>query len=469
MVSDTIVARQRGVVWVLVLGLAITVFAVGTATAQTDSVPDCATVSYDGDGTDTAPYEIASAAELACLGNETTATELNDSFALVADIDASGTATWHEGRGFDPIGQCLSFNLSQCADPVFNGTLDGNGHAVTGLTVDRPDENESGLFGAIGPSGTVLNLTLDAVDIRGGSFNRVGGLAGINVGTVRRARVTGTVTGENFNVGGVVGSNDGDVRQSAADATVEGVAAVGGLVGNTAGNSTVSESYATGDVTAEQRAGGLLGRNIGLIADSYATGNATATEGQAGGLTGSTQRNGTVTRSFAVGAVAGESPTGGVSGRLGAGAGQIGAELPQGENETAAIVDAAWDTETTGQTEAVGERAPGNGSVRVESDGLTTAAMTGEGASDELASLAFGDIWETTDDYPVLAWQAHAGTDNQTTEQNGDTEQATPDNVTDNGDEDTTDDGPGQLLLGVAVLVVVVAVLIVAAARGRDD
>jgi len=422
-------------------------FVVGTAAGQTDGAPDCATVSYDGEGMETEPYEISDVAGLDCIDSTETGVQLNDSFALVSDIDATGTSSWNDGRGFDPIGRCLVVGDSNCTGVPFDGSFDGNGHTVTGLTVDRPDENMTGVFGALGRNGTVVNLTLEDVDVTGGDFNRVGSLVGLSLGTVDGVRVTGGVTGENFNVGGVVGASDGEVTRSYADVDVDGVAAVGGLVGNTNPNSTVTLSYATGDVSAERRAGGLVGRNIGLVSDSYATGNVTATDEQAGGLTGSNQRNGTVTRSFAVGTVDGESSKGGISGRLGAGEGEIGEELPQGENETSSIADVYWDTETTRQTDAVGERAPGEGNVTVRNaTGLTTDELQGDAASENAVLLDFSETWTTTDGYPVLAWQAvseegeDAGTDNDS----DGTDDGPSDGEGDNAMNDTTDEGGNQ-------------------------
>jgi len=472
--------------------LVATFLVVGTAVGQTDTAPDCGTVSYDGEGTETEPYEVSGVAGLACMGNTSTPANLNDSFVLVSDVDATVTRSWNDGRGFKPIGRCLVLGDSNCTAVPFGGSFDGNSHTVTGLYIDRPNENLTGTFGAVGSGGSVVNLTLKDVDVTGGDFNRVGGLVGLSLGTVDGARVTGEVTGENFNAGGVVGANDGEVTRSYADVDVEGVAAVGGLVGNTDPNSTVTMSYATGDVTAERRAGGLVGRNIGLVSDSYATGNVTATDEQAGGLTGSNQRNGTVTNSLAVASVGGGSSTGGITGRLGAGEGEIGEEFAQDENETSSLVGVYWDTETTGQTNAVGERAPGEGNVIVEGTvGLTTDEIGGSAASETMPSLNFTDTWTITDGYPVLAWQVDAaedsGDDSETNEieSNGTASDENGEGDTDNTTDDTTgqetnedeegvdggesndgtDSGDGEGLPGFGVAAALIAVSLVIARR----
>ena len=72
--------------------------------------------------------------------------------------------------GFTPIGNYNS---------EFTGHFDGDGHTITGLTVDRGSSNYVGLFGHIN-GGSVDNLTLDGASITG--YNNVGGIAGYSYG-----------------------------------------------------------------------------------------------------------------------------------------------------------------------------------------------------------------------------------------------------------------------------------------------
>jgi len=92
--------------------------------------------------------------------------------------------------------------------------------------------------------------------------SRVGGLVGQNRGsTVSNSYATGDVSGNNY-VGGLVGFNSvgSKVSNSYATGTVSGDSRVGGLVGYNLHFSTVSNSYATGTVSGSDHVGGLVGR-----------------------------------------------------------------------------------------------------------------------------------------------------------------------------------------------------------------
>ncbi len=80
---------------------------------------------------------------------------LNGSYELVQDIDASETKNWNGGKGFDPIGE-------DYYDP-FTGIFDGKGHKIRNLYINRPDEDNVGLFGVVGSGGEVKNLGLENV------------------------------------------------------------------------------------------------------------------------------------------------------------------------------------------------------------------------------------------------------------------------------------------------------------------
>ena len=89
---------------------------------------------------------------------------------------------------------------------------------------------------------------------------------------------------------------------------IQGASEVGGLVGRNQGS--VTNSYATGAVTGNWEVGGLVGENRGSITNSYATG--TVTGGSVGGLVG--YNRGRITNSYATGTVTGNSEVGGLVG-----------------------------------------------------------------------------------------------------------------------------------------------------------
>src|SRR5690606_13743998 len=56
-------------------------------------------------------------------------TNISGHYALGRDIDASETAEWNGGLGFAPVGS---------SGARFNGSFDGRGHYISGLTIQRP-------------------------------------------------------------------------------------------------------------------------------------------------------------------------------------------------------------------------------------------------------------------------------------------------------------------------------------------
>ena len=206
----------------------------------------------------------------------------------------------------------------------YTGTFDGNNHTIRGLTVTGSNEY-AGLFGYIGSGGTVKNVKLEDVQITSDhQYANVGGVAGINNGTIENCSVSGRVRG--YSAGGVVGQQySGSITLCNSSATVQGTSQVGGVVGYTNYGVTLTACYATGDVTAENNntagtffAGGVVGSNGGNLTACYATGKVTGGTGSiyVGGVTGSND-SGTLTACYhAKGTVSGpDGATGGVTGR----------------------------------------------------------------------------------------------------------------------------------------------------------
>ena len=183
-----------------------------------------------------------------------------------------------------------------------NALFDGNGHTISNLQINNRSQNNVGLFGSIRERGTVQNLTLRNVRIRGsrtaGQF--VGGLAAENQGVILNSGVINAdiegVSSSAQNapnlVGGLVGRNNGDgslignIRYSFAhgdirvrETTTASSHSVGGLVGENINGAGVYNSYAVGSVTACQRFGGLVGTQTSLeqrssvVRESYTVAN----------------------------------------------------------------------------------------------------------------------------------------------------------------------------------------------------
>lgn len=175
-------------------------------------------------------------------------------FYLTRDIDARSTATWADKSGepgFTPIG-----TLAQ----PFNGILDGRGHRIFGLTINRPGLDGAGLFGHVGANAVIRGIGLDDAAISGG--NRTGGLIGVNAGTVEQCYARGSVSG-GHETGGLVGSNSGGVTESYAATSLSGLT-LGGLVGADNGG-TVASSFWDTAVSGVLTSGGGTGLVTGML------------------------------------------------------------------------------------------------------------------------------------------------------------------------------------------------------------
>jgi hypothetical protein len=268
-------------------------------------------------------------------------------YAELAGPSANG------GKGWQPIGT---------NDAHFTGALEGQGHQIRDLYIDRPDENDVGLFGA--NSGAIRDVGVVNASVIGQAL--VGGLAGWNAGAVSDCYFTGNVTGaETWNgVGGLVGSSQGILKASYSAGSVTGNRNVGGLLG---------EQYAEGVVTA-----------------CYSTSNVVGANG-VGGLVGMIQWS-AITDSYSTGGVAGDLYVGGLVGETMA--------------DTATTVDQCfWDIDTYGQTTS----AAGTGKSTAEMQDIATFSGAGwniTAVADPGARNA-AYIWNIVDGvtYPFLSWQ----------------------------------------------------------------
>ncbi|MCX2819322.1 ZmpA/ZmpB/ZmpC family metallo-endopeptidase-related protein [Haladaptatus sp. F3-133] len=196
----------------IAIAAVLLVFAVGVPTVQGSSGVDCSEVHYNA----TDPYEVWNIDQLQCM-------EPDEDYGIQSDIDASETSGWNDGAGFEPVS---AGNESD----EFSGTLVGNGHNISGLTVHRPREDEVGLFGTVASGGSVSNININDVNVTGDE--NVGGLAGKveENAEVSDVTVDGELSG-NSTVGGVVGANNGSIIGSASRAAVTGDTSTGNLVG----------------------------------------------------------------------------------------------------------------------------------------------------------------------------------------------------------------------------------------------
>jgi hypothetical protein len=337
-------------------------------------------------------------------------------------------------QGFDPVG---TYDVEQ-ANSEFTGSFDGQNHKISNLSINGLNDNDVGLFGAIGAGGEVKNVGVINVNITG--EKEVGGLVGRNDGTVSNSYSTGNVTG-NTRVGGLVGYNDnkGNISNSYSTGNVTGKWAVGGLVGEN-DNGAVSNLYSTGNVTGYSDVGGLVGDNYnGNISNSYSTGNVTGELSDVGGLVGDNYK-GNISNSYSTGNVTGEKDnvgglvgynrvstvsnsysTGNVTGEKdNVGGGLVGRNYKGnisnsystgnvtgveevgglvGYNRMSTVSNSYWNSDST-ITEGSTDVSTDNTKLGLP---LTTSQMQGSSASSSMIGFDFKDTWSTVEgDYPEL-------------------------------------------------------------------
>ena len=257
---------------------------------------------------------------------------LSGDYSLGRDIDAGLTAGWNTGFGFVPIG-----TQSQ----PFTGELEGQGHVIAGLTIDRPSDTFDAMFRSTRNADFHDFGLIDAYVV-GGRF--VAALVANSITSlISDVYSTGSiqVSGYGDIAGGLIAASDTDkITASWSSASVTATDEAGGLVGDTE-KSSVSSSYASGVIrTSGGDAGGLVGDNGGSIFNSYALGSATGSA-YVGGLVGRNSAEGglqgAVSTSYATGKVSGTGSGGLV-----------------GWNDGGTIQNSYWDAKTTGQSAAVG-------------------------------------------------------------------------------------------------------------------
>jgi len=309
--------------------------------------------------------------------------DLNGTYELANDIDASATADWNGGSGFKPIDD-------------FRGVLEGAGHTITQLYINRPSTGGVGLFCYVNHSAKISNVTMANAEVHGADL--VGCLAGSNAGTIFNCSVTGSVDGFGW-VGGIAGSNDncytGNKTESAIafiinsrfNGSVNGSNAIGGLAGGMAPYGEISSSYSIGKVQGRYHVGGLVGENLRTdiqsisprIVDCYSLVEVNFSDkfggridGPIGGLVG--MSNSTIINSYSAGPVRGGNYVGGLVGIV---------------YQDPIISGCYWDNITSGQSSSSAGA------------GRDTAAMTRKAT---FAGWDFNATWDIVEgkSYPFL-------------------------------------------------------------------
>ncbi len=235
------------------LGLGALAMSLIVATLGVSLSQEVLAFSGTGSGTASNPYMIETCEELQSIG----ATESTDNklYWLYDDVDCSASSAWNAGTGFDPLDQ-------------FYGTLDGRGHSITGLTINRPLEEYVGLFESI-EEGMVTSLNIVNASVEGDQY--VGILAGeLDHTAVRDVHAGGEVIANNY-AGGLAGTisgwqDDMEIKYSSFGGSVISDNWAGGLVGHARYGFGIYNSSVDADLQADG-----VGGIVGHVQDSCGT------------------------------------------------------------------------------------------------------------------------------------------------------------------------------------------------------
>ena len=228
-------------------------------------------ITPSGSGTSADPYLMSSLGNLYWLASENTKGakwSLGKYFLQTNNIDASDTKNWT--YTWIPIGGKNSVTPSDGSDEpsqnsnyCFNGTYNGGGYVVDGLVCNNNfiGNSQSGFFGLTSSGSVILNLNITNISITTNSQKTAGLIGYAYNTTIYNCSSTGVIYSTNQTVGGLIGQNQGGTTKNSSSACeVTGLGSVGGLAGINQG--TVSDCFSTGNVTGDNNinTGGLLGQ-----------------------------------------------------------------------------------------------------------------------------------------------------------------------------------------------------------------
>jgi len=361
----------------------------------------------EGLGTQESPFLIGTLSNLRWLSETEEFWSINNSnvtfrfFEQTADIDASETVEWNDGKGFIPIG--LEFLGDPSMPPgevytyrYFRGRYNGNNYRISNLhiTYDANDyhvrDQQIGLFGYVSRS-EIINTHLDNLEyvtihhISQPTQLVIGALIGYSSGPsyIFNCSANGSIT---------LGSSNDEQYSRLYIGGLAGGMLLGSL------NNCYSNVYIVDNIAVENnnsnKVGGLVGwLNVANINNSYFYGNITKTsllgleygetyENYGGGFVGEDQRA-TIKNSY----VASHNEFVNVKGLIGTLSTQY------------LVSNTFWDMTSTGADRAVG-RGP-----LLPNTGLSTEQMKTESTYTN-AGWNFDEIWgispEINDGYPYL-------------------------------------------------------------------
>ena len=178
----------------------------------------------------------------------------------------------------------------------FDGTFDGDGHTISGIYHTENDNNAEGkynaLFGCIDKNGVVKNIVFSENN-HITSYNYVGSIASLNMGTIQNCTNYADITATNFAAGGICGfmvNGNGTVKDCHNYGNVTAMTYASGICGGSqSGKSITTYNYLiesctnSGNLSTTNGVGsaGIAGSYSGAVKSCTNSGNADDTKGTA--------------------------------------------------------------------------------------------------------------------------------------------------------------------------------------------
>lgn len=232
-----------------------TVYIIYGALKASVSIEVLEKMPWDGEGTSGDPYLVTGADDLLALAEKVNSGKMftNQVFVLTDNIDLSNISDW------TPIGKSSSYQ--------FDGIFDGQGYVIDNLY-----STGGGLFGYVCNHAVIKNVGVGSGEIGTSTGSFMGGIAKWSNG----ADFINCWNGADIYCSGYSGGIVGTVRDG-GESIVKGCynigsvyssgGAIGGIIGHLdtsrngiSVNVTISDCYNAGTITADDNAGGIVGR-----------------------------------------------------------------------------------------------------------------------------------------------------------------------------------------------------------------
>lgn len=232
--------------------MSLMILATLSLVAQTAVIPT-------GSGTVSDPYQIQSWENLYWMSvkDSTYTHKTNAHYIQTVNITfPEDITTWNDSLGWNCFGYST---LNASTSFPFRGTYNGQGHTISNLYINRPDETGIGFFASTNRA-EISNLGFEGVNVIG-DWGPAGIVGEIDDSTrVINCFVKGTITGSSY-VGGITSYNNASIIKNCYFiGSIVGVEGMGGITGcNDAG--LIENCYVAGTVPNGDLAGVLVGSN----------------------------------------------------------------------------------------------------------------------------------------------------------------------------------------------------------------